>query len=275
MLLFRKLKIREVNTSCKLIGPNIDQAKSYIFRIDGSELKINLPKHHSSLKYPTPRTPKREYSLDNYYLENSIPSKNGWGSLVCAARSWDFYGPVFAGELGTLSMVATVDTSRNNKPATSYFHPRYFEQLVAEYVTYHHGEAIYQESQDWLAPSYWKPISRFDCVCASFQVRPAYGIQQYEIVLMLPISDTKLFTLHFTLDWQFVSSSSTPYSNTTEQHDISNMEQLCKDIIDSLEIKLSDKALAQQNAALNGLEDTSLVSEYPPLKWESNKVVSL
>lgn len=63
--------------------------------------------------------------------------------------------------------------------------------------------------------------------------------------------------------------------NSEEQHDISNMEKLCDDIMDSLEVKLSTKALAQQQAALRGLEDTSLVSEYPPLKWEQNKELTL
>ncbi len=53
------------------------------------------------------------------------------------------------------------------------------------------------------------------------------------------------------------------------------MEQLCDDIMDSLEVKLSAKALAQQQAALVGLKDTSLVSDYPPLKWEQKKELTL
>ncbi|MFA7555103.1 MAG: hypothetical protein WCY88_12700, partial [Spongiibacteraceae bacterium] len=47
------------------------------------------------------------------------------------------------------------------------------------------------------------------------------------------------------------------------------MLDLMENIIDSLQLKLSPEAQAQQEAALKGLEDASLIKAYPPLKWDN------
>jgi len=45
------------------------------------------------------------------------------------------------------------------------------------------------------------------------------------------------------------------------------MEQLSTDIINSIKIKLSPEAQAQQAKALEGCEDKQLSENFPPLKW--------
>ncbi len=39
-------------------------------------------------------------------------------------------------------------------------------------------------------------------------------------------------------------------------------------IINSIELDLSPEAKAQQQRALKGLDNTELVKDYPPLKWD-------
>lgn len=46
-----------------------------------------------------------------------------------------------------------------------------------------------------------------------------------------------------------------------------NIYQLIDDVIDSLEVTLSDEARAQQAKALEGLNDTSLTTSYPPIDF--------
>ncbi|MDO6606021.1 hypothetical protein [Saccharophagus degradans] len=272
MLLLNAIKLRDINEPCKLIGPTIKNARKHRFKVDGSQICLDLPRYNSTLKYPVARNPKKDYKQENYRLKNTIPSKNDWGCLICAARAWDFYGPLFTGKLGTVTMVATIDSPRYLKPNTSLFHPRVFEQSVGEYITLLRSDDIDPRGQNWLAPSNWVPITTLEAVCCKFDVIPAHGRRHLEKWLTLPISDNKLLSLSFNLSWSYVDleALSTNRDNI-EHHDISAMEQLCDDIMNSLEVRLSDRALAQQKAALEGLDDTSLVKEYPPLKWEGPK----
>ena len=53
--------------------------------------------------------------------------------------------------------------------------------------------------------------------------------------------------------------------------DRSSMEQLANDIINSVQISLSSEAEVQQVKALEGLDDTSLVTEFPPMKWTTQE----
>ena len=48
---------------------------------------------------------------------------------------------------------------------------------------------------------------------------------------------------------------------------ISEIEKLSTDIINSVQVKLSPEALAQQAKALEGIEDTQLSESFPPIKF--------
>lgn len=65
----------------------------------------------------------------------------------------------------------------------------------------------------------------------------------------------------------WIGSNPNPERDTGKWIDNAPLEQLVKDIIDSLQITLSPEAKQQQGKALAGLADTSLVKEYPPIKW--------
>lgn len=272
MLILNSLKLREIEEPCKLVGPTIRQSKPYNFTIDGTQVCLKLPRHRTYLKYPVPRNPEAKYRLDGYHLKDAIPSKPGWGCLIFAARGWDFYGPLFTGKLGFITMNAALVSPRYTTSGTSFFHPRFFEQIVGDYLTHFRGDDFSDNGQDWLAPSSWEPITRFESVGAKFNVISTYGAQNYETKLMLPISDCMLLSLSFNISWSYVDLEALPTDrDSIRHHDISAMEQLCNDIMNSLEVRLSDRALAQQKAALEGLDDTSLVKEYLPLKWEGPK----
>jgi len=46
-----------------------------------------------------------------------------------------------------------------------------------------------------------------------------------------------------------------------------SMIELMNNIIDSFQLTLSDEAKQQQQAALAGLDNTSLIKHYPPINW--------
>lgn len=272
MLFFNTLKLRNVNEPYKLIGPSFSRAKNYRFSIDETEICIGFPKHKSERNFPKPRNPKKTYQLDNYSLPSMIPSKKGWGSLLCASRVWDFYGPLFAGKMATITMALTINSPKELKSDVSFFHPRSLEKLIGDYLSFRYEDEVDYNGQRWLAPTDWQPLSINQPQAAKFRAVSNYQANYYDRYLVTSISDTQLLVLSFNLSWNNVNPSN---PNRSESHDISNMEQLCDDIMDSLEVKLSAKALAQQQAALAGLENTSLVSDYPPLKWVQKKELTL
>ena len=50
-----------------------------------------------------------------------------------------------------------------------------------------------------------------------------------------------------------------------------NLGELIDNIVDSVKITLSPEAKAQQEKALEGLEDTSLVETFLPMDWRKSK----
>lgn len=272
MLLLNTFKLREIKKPCCLIGPSIKQARSFFFHVDNTKISLRLPRHRCSLAYPTSRDPKKNYQIENYVLSNTMPSKDGWGSLVCISKAWDFYGPLLTGRAGTVTMTVTINSPQEVETNFSFFHPRAFEQSIADYLKFCYGEEVYPTGQKWLAPSHWKPLTKRESIFAQFQAVTRVKANFYDLYLVTPISDTRLLMINFSLNWDNVAIDNLNTGlPTNSNHDISNMQQLCEDIMNSLEVQLSDKALAQQREALTGLEDTSLVTEYPPLKWEQTK----
>ena len=274
MPLFNAIKFRKIYAKFKLVGPTTSKSRIHSFNVDKSQISLRFPDHKSTRRSPTACNPNKHYSIENTSLPNTSPSKDGWGSRICAARAWDFYGPILTGKLGTTTMVITIDRPDEINPNISLFHPRAFEQTIGDFLTFLRGDVVSSDMQEWHAPVQWQPIPRINNICAKFQIRSAYDANRYERWIVTPISSTHLLSISFKLSWSHVHHKMGGI-NSEEQHDIYNMEQLCDDIMDSLEVKLSAKALAQQQTALAGLDDTSLVSDYPPLKWESYKTIGL
>lgn len=268
MLLLNSLELRRCTRPFKLIGPTIQKAKQYRTNVDGSDITLKYPHYRTKRSYPKEENPSTHYTVEHTKLPNLAPRTPGWGSVILANQAWDFYGPLFTGRLGTLSMGLIVTAPDKIPPNVSFFHPRSFENTIADYLTFNYGDEVDHFGQTWLAPTDWKTISVGGVNGASFRAVTSLGTNYEDRYLFLPLSDQRLIMLRFKLSWGCLS---TPEGNLFNAHDVSNMELLCQDIMNSLELKLSEKALAQQKTALQGLEDTSLIKDYPPLKWEAKQ----
>jgi hypothetical protein len=90
-------------------------------------------------------------------------------------------------------------------------------------------------------------------------------VAQHDVryLVFFPISDKVMACINF---WpsQFLAL---PQAELDKRVDRSTMLELMDNIINSIEVKLSPEAQAQQKAALAGLEDTSLVNDFAPLDW--------
>ncbi len=267
-MFLRSIGLKYADGPHKLVGPSINDTRELSFYIDDTHISLQVPKHKSRLRIPQ-RNPARHYHTESIRFPPMYPNaRGGWDALRCISSACDFYGPIFTYALGTLDVNLSIFKPYKPDENISFFRPRSFEFTIAEIMTLAYGEDFGLNGQTWLAPEDWQPITRFQTICALFQEGRIIGPPERIFRLMMPISDKHLLSLSVTLIWNHVDIHKGGPKKSDDVHDISAMKQLCSDIMDSLQVKLSDEALAKQAEALNGLEDTSLVAEYPPLKWD-------
>ncbi|MDH5179621.1 MAG: hypothetical protein OEY07_08135, partial [Gammaproteobacteria bacterium] len=152
------------------------------------------------------------------------------------------------------------------KKDISFFHPRAFEQSLGDYITCRYSNDISHGRSKWIAPFNWQPILSLPCVAARLdvmpdqEINPAGNLHEY---LFFPISDNHLVEVEFRPS-QLMNDL---LSERDKLVDRSSMAQLRDDIINSLQVTLSPAAATQQAKALEGLSDTSLTDNFPPMKW--------
>lgn len=252
-------------------GPNFKRARRTRFYVDDSEIIISAPKHRAPAYYE-PRNPKGQYSLQEMRLSNSSPQRPEWKGLSVMRKAWDFYGPSFIGGCGNIRMNAVIVSPENMVEGTSFYNPRVFEAGVASRLTYNYffGDDVKEQRQEWFAPVNWKPLPHFPCVAVSFDVTPnkIWRSEHSIRCLYFPVSDSHLMEVSFKIFRGTVfKTPSTPDLDTNEWVDIEPFLALSDQVRDSVTFTMSDQAKAQQKKALDGLEDSSLVKTFAPLKW--------
>lgn len=84
-----------------------------------------------------------------------------------------------------------------------------------------------------------------------------------DTLVFFPIADQILVSVHF-IPSQLRALSQEELDKRVSRK---TMHELMENIIDSFQLELSSEAKAAQEKALKGLDDTSLVKDFPPLKW--------
>jgi hypothetical protein len=150
----------------------------------------------------------------------------------------------------------------------SLFHPRAFEKVVADYLTNEFSTRINEDrgnAQEYIAPVGWQPLNKLPVVAVRLQVVPAEflaigGVRHY---MFFPLGDQLMACVHFMAAQRGLGTMQERDKRVSR----ATMEELVTQIINSFELQLSPEALEHRNIALAGLDDTSLVTDFPPLKW--------
>jgi hypothetical protein len=256
-------KFRRQTEYCTPKGPNIKRAPWLLFSINGTEIKLKVPGHKSRAPIET-CTPQRHIKLQKHFFSRHINQQAGWDSMALITRSWDFNGAWFIGKRASMDMHAVILTPTKLNSTVSFFHPRAFEGAIADFMTYYYGADISAEAntQDWFAPKNWKTLLTHPCIAKVAGDR----MDRY---LFFPLSDQHILMIDFPISRSnvWLGSNQDPERDTSKWINNAPMEQLATDIINSLQISLSPEAKQQQEKALAGLADTSLVKEFAPIKW--------
>lgn len=272
--MYVKYKLRKAEGLVNPRGPNFAAAQTIRCDFNGTVLSFKAPKHRPYYKRVKGYIPERRYKLDEIpqyfksFDKNNNETPNHLKYYHCFRHFWTFYGPWFTGTLAELEMHITLIMPVNFDHDFSLFHPRAFEKLIGDYLTEIYGGNIGSDgSFHYTAPVNWQPVTQLPVPAARLEVTPNKWAITHDTTrhLFFTLSDQIMASVRFDPSRIFNRPKEELDKEVSEQ----SMTELMNKIIDSFQLTLSDKAKKQQQAALAGLEDTSLVKTYPPLDWRA------
>ncbi|WP_185231136.1 hypothetical protein [Teredinibacter franksiae] len=271
------LKLREPKGLVTPVGPSFKWARTLKSEYEGTEITFKAPRHRPKRSNDKGYVPLRRYSEDrplpfrNHYSEEDTARglPDHWREADFFYHSWAFNGPWFTGAVGELDLSFQLVKVVNYPKDISLFHPRALEQVIGDYLTNlysHHISSTRGGIQIFHAPVNWQPLSHLPVNAARMEVvsedfSPHRTIKR---IVFFPIANDLMSVLIF---WPG-RFKNLPRSELDKRVNEAPMLELMENIIASVQLTLSPKAQAQQQAALAGMNDTSLVKEYPPLKWD-------
>jgi hypothetical protein len=197
---------------------------------------------------------------------------DSWEFKHLFKHDWAFNGPWFTGNLANLSMSLNIIRPKKSVAAAritgvSFFHPRAFEQAVGDYLTNRYSIHKTDGRAEWIAPVNWQPLTALPTMAVRLLVCRDEEVtySRHHEFVFFAISDQQLGVITF---WPSQRAMGTQAEQDAEVGRES-MNDLMDNIIASLQIELSAEAAAAQSEALKGLDDTSLVKEFLPMKWTS------
>jgi len=269
-----RYKLRKAKGLVAPKGPSFSRSKKIVSDIDGTVIQFRAPKH--SPRRPQDKVfPARSYNLDEMIFRSSYSEgfnvSDNWDTFRFFTHVWAFNGPWFTGALAEMQMYFTlVKPVRYENNDFSLFHPRAFEKIVGDYLTNNFstykskvGETIGKHF--YIAPNNWQPLQGFPTVAVKLEVIPDVVTinETVRYFVFFPITSRVMACIQF-VPSQFLNL---PQAELDKRVDRSTMLELMDNIINSIEVKLSPEAQAQQKAALAGLDDTSLIKDFAPLDW--------
>jgi len=280
------IPLRRRPAFCAPKGPAFQRAKTINTNIAGTTIEFRAPKHSPTRRlkgkpifpnkyYEQPTQNFSPYALrfeSNFSPEFTVADL--WEHAPLFKHQWGFYGPWFTGHLANLEMNFNViqlkqseTTQRKEKP--SFFHPRVFEQIVGDYLTNRYSAHQDDGQAEWVAPVNWQPISSLPIVAVRLKVCPNEQVttNNYHEHFFFPITNKQLGKITFR------PRQNAPSSMTQAEKDAmisrENVIALMDNIINSLKVELSPEAAAAQAKALEGMDDTSLVTTFAPMQWST------
>ena len=266
--LFKNKPIEDIVTAT---GPDFSKAIQFEIDFSGSKFNISAPKHNAEAHF-NPCDPKTSYDLTTIQLPFSSSDGNNFLGLSILRKNWRFIDIKTREKLALCTLNLSIESEFKKDKNISYFHPRTFENVIANRITFRHGiERTHDDRQFWLAPTDWNESEIGENRFAFFKVIPQPDIKRNEnhIYFLTPISDNHFITLWIEISWKKATKEfEEKHGKDKEMVNTSEVEKLIDNIISSVNLELSPEAMLAKAKATEGLDDISLVKEFPPIKWD-------
>lgn len=269
-------QLRESKKYLTPSGYNLWFAPRRIFRVDGTRISFKFPRYNRFHGNPKPPRMYPHYPLNRtikLYTNDIPPCRINDEEQRDIYYVYDhllgFFGPWFTGEQATVYFNIYIMRLRKYPPSLSLFHPRSFESVVADLLTENYSQIDCEFNvQRNLAPVDWTPITQLPVNAAHFKVVGQTGQSHqkpYDHIVYAPLDNNIMLGVKFKVK----HGSNQPSFIREKYLNMAPVEKLIRDVIASIRIKLAPHAEAAQKEALAGLSDTSLIKEFPPLKWDN------
>lgn len=245
-------------------GPDMRFARSVSCLLVGNHLTMKLPRHAPEVFGQESLAPKLDSVLDFASRPPSIDSMpdQSWLFSSSIMRGWRFNGPWFSGVLGCVYFGLNVIQRTLPAEGVSFFHPNSFEFGVADFLNSLYGHKTFDGEVVWRAPVNWAVKTGLPVLAASYGVVPV-TMGEPRFHCMFPITDQHIVNISFS----FRQDASGFLEARDKVISRKEMWALIYDILDSLELTLSDESQAQLKAVKSQCDDYSLSKEFAPLKW--------
>ena len=265
--LFKDKTIEDVVTPT---GPDFKKAKKFSIEFNNTTFEVSVPKHAAQSHY-NPCNPRENYDIDKIKLPFASTRGNDFLAISILRRTWNFRERNINKNFIRCSFNLSIYSEYKENNDLSYFHPRAFENALASLLTFEYKAEFFQGQQMWLAPCNWQEIKISQNRFAKFSVRskPPINKRQKQIYFTTPITDHHFIVLWFEYNWNIPTEDfKTKHGTDKEMVNTSEVEKLIDNIISSVNLELSPEAMLAKAKAIEGLDDISLVKEFPPLKWD-------
>ena len=268
-----KTKLRHGKGFYEPVGPSFSRAKKWKLDVEGTIIEFSAPKHKPMIKSRKARIPQKQYRYEHHMFFKSqntnVVVADVWEYVSLFYHDWAFNGPWFTGCLANVSMVVSVIKNKMTNENMSYFHPKAFEQTIGDFLTNRYSK--YKDEGKFLyqAPIKWKTINNLSVIAARMEVISDGSISPYskDEYLFFPIDNEHFIMMIFNP----LRDARGTEAEIDKVIGYKNLGELIDNIIDSVKITLSPEAKAQQEKALEGLDDTSLVETFLPMDWRKSK----
>lgn len=254
---------------CTPRGPKVSSARQLSFTIGGSQLNFRAPKHSPHRRQNLSTEPNKykheELSGGLQRYATDLMANDYWRSRTIFHREWAFWGPWMTGAKAQLAMAVTIvgrDESHEYQN-TSFFHPRVFETVVADYLSARYGHNKTGGAFPYRGPLNWRPIGGlpiFAARCTVCKVGSTDNLIAPEDFLLFPITGKNFIKITFK-QRIFSDDRSGPLFDTNP------VEELQEAIISTIQVEMGDKVQAEWNRIAAHCPDMSLTEHFAPLKW--------
>lgn len=272
LLDFQTGRIIRAPEFCEPKASSFKKAKKWSVNIEGTDIEFRTPKHNSIVYAEKAKYPDSKYNYEvipfrDTYNKN-LHIKDLWKNACLYFSRWSLNGPLLTGSLADISSSFFIMKHKTTNENISFFHPRVFEKTVSDFITNGYSKHKDEGQHEYIAPVDWEAYNSSNTPAARFKIITNESIK--------PFHQTEFF--FFVLDdnhlayFVFHPSRHVFHARTKADYDKKIGEKYINELIDnvinSINITLSDKAKSQQKKAIEGLADSSVTTSFPPLKWD-------
>ena len=260
---YSSIRLRDVQQRVTIKGPDTSCFSSVKLSLGGNIVTFKAPKHrppNSSYEQILP-VPFNSMDFGCRALNEFDMPDQSWKSQTLFYRAWRFCGPWFTGTLGRVAMSISVYEPSEKSNDSSFFHPRALENNLFNFLNSLYAQN--SEANMVEAPVNWKPSEKLPVPGALFHIIPKRKVAGCSQVIIFPISHTHFIEINFRFNRSFGDQLKELDTLISSQP----MYDFANQIIDSLNLELSEESQEQFDNIKAEYPDMKLTENFPPINW--------